>query len=259
MAILNNVIVKGISRFIGNIYGNLFGKVNNKTINGDVLTDVPSNAVFTDTIDTTHLRNITLKAGSSGIVPNTIIMRTSNDTYESIVTSDNMGNNTTNKIANTADFYLDSIIYYNGNNLIENNNTTNQDFYSLKDLDFRYSSNCSNNLVAGKPLFLIGSINNNKTFKLNNDIWWTQELPLDGDISYNGNIYIYLGIAYNNTNIKLMEQHPIYYYLNGKIYYNNSPSTLYYFINDVDTVSLEEYNNLTSENKTASFYFITDV
>lgn len=49
MAILNNIIVKGISRFIGNIYGNLFGKVNNKTINGDVLTNVPSNAVFTDT------------------------------------------------------------------------------------------------------------------------------------------------------------------------------------------------------------------
>lgn len=61
MAILNDLLVKGDSKFIGNVSGNLLGTINSY----DVQSNVPSNAVFTDTTDLTQMTGI-LPASKGG-------------------------------------------------------------------------------------------------------------------------------------------------------------------------------------------------
>lgn len=90
MAILNDLIVKGVSRFIGNIYGNLQGTINGHIVNKDV----PSDALFTDNNTTYTLtqdgndgHKITLTPSTGD--PTTITIPDNNTTYSAVTQSAN--------------------------------------------------------------------------------------------------------------------------------------------------------------------------
>lgn len=167
--------------------------------------------------------NVTLTAGTNKITPYTLVMRTGVNTYESIVKETNKGAGT-NKVVNDSDFYLDGIYYYNDstNTIASGNNTGTWKFYNFVNLNLAYSTNCGSTLIARKPVFLVGTLNSDgKTFKFDSTTWWTQDLPADNNSDLNGKIYIYLGIAYNTTNMRLIDWHPVYYYRNNKLYFES--------------------------------------
>ena len=166
--------------------------------------------------------NNKLKAGSVGIFGNTLVMRTGADTYESLVTS--RSNTATNKAKNTKGFYLDTILYYNsGTNITSGKYTGTWCVHiASSGIDFRYSSNCGSTLVAYKPVYLVGTIENGLFYL--DDTWWTQTLPA----TESNKVYIYLGDSYSTTTVSVSPTHNIYWYHNGQLslYNYNSPKQL---------------------------------
>lgn len=161
------------------------------------------------------------EAGSVGLFPYTLIMQLPDGRWESIVTSSSGG---TSKIKNSHGFLLDSILYKASSYTITENNkdATWQIQEHPSVCDYRYSFNIENTtalaLVAGKPIYLVGTIKADGLFYLA-DTWWTQTLPSTDD----GKVYIYLGQVYDWYRGSLLTNHPIYLYKNGTIKpYNNS-------------------------------------
>lgn len=97
MAILNDLIVKGRSNFIGGLSGNLTGKVNGYDLNKNV----PSDAVFTDTISSILYGEISATNAS---------ITTTNKNIHVIKFNYNVSDNENLTINNTQ-----YPIYYNGN------------------------------------------------------------------------------------------------------------------------------------------------
>lgn len=164
----------------------------------------------TDTANQIQVGNLKLKAGTNGIIGTTLVMRTGDGLYESIVTSRTTA---TTKTKNTSGFYLDEIFYYNSSTTITSGNTTGTYtlYKQLHSLDFRYSSNCGTTLVSYKPVYLVGTISSGLFYL--DDIWWTQTLPTTQD----NKIYIYIGEAYNNNAVCFSLNHHILHYVNGYI------------------------------------------
>lgn len=85
--------------------------------------------------------------------------------------------------------------------------------------DGLYTFNSSSGFVAGKPIYIVGVVQSDGTFMLNNQgvaggIFYTQTLPTTDD----GKIYIRLGIMHDTTRyIKITVDHPIYEFKNGKV------------------------------------------
>lgn len=79
-----------------------------------------------------------------------------------------------------------------------------------------YAFNQNSGFTANQPVYLKGTINANGNFVLDNTSYTsflTQTLPSSDD----GFVYIYLGAAYNTTQIELIPNHPAYYYKDGRI------------------------------------------
>ena len=159
------------------------------------------------------------KVGSSGAVNKTIIMQIADGRYESIVTTYTTGRS---KTANTHGFKLGTLFFgqsFSDNILAENTyfaNGTLYDRYCMS-VDSRYffntASNSTNGLIAGKPVYIVGSINSNDgLFYLNTTKWWTQDTPTTED----GNIYILCGIPYDYYRLyDVLREPKIYRYKNG--------------------------------------------
>lgn len=179
-----------------------------------------------DTANNIEVGNLKLKAGTNGIFGGTLIMRTGDGLYESIVTSKSTA---TTKTKNPSGFYLDEIFYYSSSgSAITSGNTTGTYclFKQGHSLDFRYSSNCGSTLVAYKPIYLVGTITNGLFYL--DDVWWTQTLPTKQD----GKVYIYIGEACSTVNYCLSTNHHIFHFINGNIEpYVNLNNTLANFIN----------------------------
>lgn len=179
-----------------------------------------------DTANNIEVGNLKLKAGTNGIFGGTLIMRTGDGLYESIVTSKSTA---TTKTKNPSGFYLDEIFYYSssGSAITSGNTTGTYVLYSQgHSMDFRYSSNCGSTLVAYKPIYLVGTITNGLFYL--DDVWWTQTLPTKQD----GKVYIYLGEACSTVNYCLSTNHHIFHFINGNIEpYVNLNNTLANFIN----------------------------
>lgn len=179
-----------------------------------------------DTANNIEVGNLKLKAGTNGIFGGTLIMRTGDGLYESIVTSKSTA---TTKTKNPSGFYLDEIFYYSssGSAITSGNTTGTYVLYSQgHSMDFRYSSNCGSTLVAYKPIYLVGTITNGLFYL--DDVWWTQTLPTKQD----GKVYIYIGEACSTVNYCLSTNHHIFHFINGNIEpYVNLNNTLANFIN----------------------------
>ncbi len=68
-------------------------------------------------------------------------------------------------------------------------------------------------LTLWKPVYLICTPQSNGSAIIDPTTTYTQSLPS----TENGKIYIFLGIAYSETNLELMINHPIYYFKHGRI------------------------------------------
>lgn len=202
---------------------------------------------FSDrTSDVAHIiqvGNLKLKAGTNGIFGTTLVMRTGDGLYESIVTSKTTA---TTKTKNPSGFYLDEIFFYkNSGSTITSGNTTEASalYKQGHNMDFRYSSNCGSTLVAYKPIYLVGTITNGLFYL--DDVWWTQTLPTIQD----GKVYIYIGEAYSTTQFCLSTNHHIFHFINGNIEpYVNLNNTLANFINR-DRGKLRSDNTVHNQNE----------
>lgn len=66
------------------------------------------------------------------------------------------------------------------------------------------------------PIYLVGIMQADGSFKLDNSSftsWYTQTLPTSAD----GKIYIYIGHQHSTNSFRLVENHPIYEYKNGRV------------------------------------------
>ena len=166
-------------------------------------------------------------------------------------TANNSGTTTT-KAAATANFLINSPIFYMSNNsYVAPGGSANVNGYTTIALDFRYNTTGTISLTVQKPVYLVGIPNaDNSTFKLPSSNWWTQTLPSSND----GKIYILLGLAYSTTSIYLQAYHPIYYHNGEHVvpYQTPHPLKIAYFGSDVDasggwykvcTVSQSGYSN----------------
>ena len=158
--------------------------------------------------------------GGVGIHRYSLEMLTINNKWSSISTQSTTGTdaNTDNtaKTKATCAFLLNSpILYQNNNTGAIPGNSCSPDGYTTIPCNLRQCAASSTgwaNLTVSLPVYLIGQVQaDKKSFKLKNienQPWWTQTLPATND----GYIYIYLGVAYNATNIYLHTWHPIYWH-----------------------------------------------
>lgn len=158
--------------------------------------------------------------GGIGLHGYTLQMMTKNLTWSSIActsgsTAKNSGT-TTAKVPSTASFLIDTpIIYMSNNSYTAPGSSANVNGYTAIACDFRYNTSTgqtqSQTLTIQKPVYLVGTLNTDGTFKIATSNWWTQTLPASDD----GKIYIFLGLAYSASNIYLHAYHPIYWFKDG--------------------------------------------
>lgn len=141
-------------------------------------------------------------AGTNGINRYTIIMQDKDGNYQSIVNEDNNVSNALNKTANTAQFRINTpMFYYNSSSKLSSGSRCGAGtLRSVSGLiDMRYSLNIYNNatakLTAYAKIYLVGTIDSEGYFKLDTTKWWAEGEPTTDD----GKVYIYLGVAYPDT------------------------------------------------------------
>lgn len=168
------------------------------------------NGYDTDTQDTyTDYAGET--TGTTGLWANSILMRTSDGRWSSIVTSSSTA---TTHTKSSELFMLGSKIWWTPYTVSANTalHRSWRSIYSFKRrIDFRYSSNCGTTLTAGKPVYLVGKVNSGY-FALD-DTWWTQTLPTSDD----GKVYVLVGGAYNTYLVDLYENNEWYWFKGGSV------------------------------------------
>lgn len=168
------------------------------------------NGYNTDTLETyTEFAGET--TGTTGLWANTILLRTSDGRWSSIVTSSSTA---TTHTKSSELFMLGSKIWWSPYTVGANTalHTAWRSIYSFRRrIDFRYSSNCGTTLTAGKPVYLVGKVNNGY-FALD-DTWWTQTLPTSDD----GKVYVLIGGAYNTYQVDLYENNEWYWFKGGSV------------------------------------------
>ena len=153
----------------------------------------------------------TVIAGPNGMARYSLIIQVDNEHWESLVLT---SSNAATKTKNSSGFLLTSPIYYqSGGTYAEGAGAGQSSVWSTASVDSRYSLNVSNSWsLAGKSLYLVGSIIDNK-FYLKDTTWWADELPNEAD----GYYYWYVGQMYNKYQFTLAPIHPIWYYENGQL------------------------------------------
>ena len=149
--------------------------------------------------------------GTTGLWANSILMRTSDGRWSSIVTSSNTA---TTHTKSSELFMLGSKIWWTPYTVGANTalHTSWRSIYSFRRrIDFRYSSNCGTTLTAGKPVYLVGKVNNGY-FALD-DTWWTQTLPTSDD----GKVDILVFGASNTYQVDLYENNEWYWFKGGSV------------------------------------------
>lgn len=162
-----------------------------------------------DTFEGIKVSNTSWLAGQNGIQQNSLFMEDGNGSYQSFTTDDGTG---TDKTKNTAGFRLPYIYYNNSSSSYTNGQLSLSDIgFISKEINIKYSTNISS-LTTNKPVYLVGTLGSDGLFYLS-DTWWSQTLPNTED----GKLYVYLGHAYSTSAICLLPDHPIFYYMGGRV------------------------------------------
>ena len=151
-------------------------------------------------------------AGSGGMARYSLTMQTANDAWESIVTSSTTA---ASKHKSSKGFLITSpILYQSGGTYTSGNKTGQASCWTTVSFDTRYSFNVNSTWsAAGRPLYLVGTIEDGK-FYLKDDEWWADEIP-ENDLTY---FYWYVGQMYDAYRATLYPYHPIYYYREGELH-----------------------------------------
>lgn len=151
------------------------------------------------------------KAGANGIKQKSLVMLDMDGTLQSLTTTSGTG---TSKAKNQTGFIMTNIFYINiGSDVAAGTVPTGSCYvYEQYNVDMRYSTNCGSTLVAGKFLYLVGTVGADGLFYLD-DTWWTQTLPTTED----GKVYIFVGNVISTTNCHLSVLHPSYIFKNGGV------------------------------------------
>lgn len=151
---------------------------------------------------------VRLTAGTNGIKKYSLIMQKPDGTWESLTTTSGQA---TTKAKNTNGFLWGKIYRYNYSNDIAAGSLTTKDYiYDVTSFDLQYSTNCGTTLTANMSVYLVGTIDNDGLFYLD-DTWWTQTIPSTED----GKVYIYLGEAYSTYQCILVAHNPVFWYKDG--------------------------------------------
>ena len=148
-----------------------------------------------------------VKAGANGVYNYSLVMRDTADTWVSLTTSAGTG---TSKARYTGGLYPDKVLYMGSNAAYAEGATTGTCYDALA-LNLNYSTNSGSSLTVGKAVYLVGEIHSDGLFYLDST-WWTQTVPTTA----NGKTYIYLGLAYNTSNIYLSSENTAFVYYDGK-------------------------------------------
>lgn len=193
------------------LYANLVG-TGSTNYNGYWQVDGQNNGLRESGDDNNYDRlmmaNNRLRAGTKGIYGGQLVMQKADGFWESLTATRSTA---TNKTKNTSGFLLSNMLLYIGGTTVTSGNLTptRNNYDSLDNYTFQYSSNCGTTLTPYKSLYLKGTIANGLFYLA--DVWWSQALPTTDD----GYVYIYLGETTNTTNFSLYPTHPIYAHVNG--------------------------------------------
>ena len=136
------------------------------------------------------------------------------DKDDELIPANNVSNSTATTKALTTESFMPSkgIYYYNSTTTVAAAGYTgNATLYQQLGLvDLRYSFNTGTTLTANKPVYLVVTAQTDGQVKLASTPI-AQALPT----SATNNLYVFLGIAYDNYRIELTIEHPIYVYRNG--------------------------------------------
>ena len=154
-------------------------------------------------------------AGSNGMARYSLAMKTSDTEWESVVLTSSPS---TSKSKNSKGFLLNDTImlYQSGSTIAAGGKSVNSTTWiSAHTADTRYSFNVSSSWsVSGRPLFLVGTINENDgKFYLNETKWWSDAYPISED----GYYYVYVGQMTSAYVYTMHAMHPIFYYKDGKV------------------------------------------
>ena len=164
-----------------------------------------------------------ITAGANGIKGYNLVMKDGDNTWSCFYTGAWKTTNT-GKPTYTGGFRLGKILYISGAGA-QTSNSSLDTYYNYKPgvnastpydgypLDFRYSSNCATTLTAHKPVYLVGTIDEDDgLFYLDTTQYHTQTIPTAVD----GKTYIYIGDAYSTYQVWLSIENPAYQFYDGK-------------------------------------------
>ena len=184
----------------------------------DAITNGQTIAGDRNTYNQLYMSSDRVFAGPNHIFPYTLIMKTDDGRWESIVTS---YNSNPVKERNTHGFRPQQLVYYSGSSTINENSLTGGStfFVSHYAVDTRYSFNThatagnEHNLDINKPVYLVGTISPTDELFYLSDPWLSQDLPTEDD----GKLYMYVGESINVYQASLHPTHPIYHFKDGKV------------------------------------------
>lgn len=152
--------------------------------------------------------------GAYAITRYSLCMQKPDMTWEKITNTSKNYTTYVNKKVNKNGFLLNHIRYYGTTMNIANGAliANNVMYTKSASVDASYSFNCSTtpNWGVGKQVYLVGTIGDDGLFYLDENQWWSVELPTSND----GKLYIRIGLTYNATNstITFLDDRPIVYH-----------------------------------------------
>ena len=185
---------------------------------------------YQNTSYTQYSNNV--KAGTNGIKGYTLIMKDSEDTWSCFYSGAYKTTNT-GKPAYTGGFMLGKILYSAGAGA-QTSNSSLDTYYNYKSgvntstiydaypVDLRYSTNCASTLTSQRPVYIVGTIENDGLFHLDVSQWYTQTEPTYAD----GKVYVYVGMAYSSYQVWLSTENPAYMFYNGEFILYDKAQTL---------------------------------
>ncbi len=148
-------------------------------------------------------------AGTGGLKKYSLFMMIPDGRFSSFTTDDGQG---TSKTKNSIGFVPGKIYYHwHSTSHAENGKCGNNcvaEAYGTVDL--QYSGNQGATIIAGQPVYLVGTIGSDGLFYLDGN-WITQAIPTTEDEK----VYFYLGLGYGTTSIHLEAVNPPFKYING--------------------------------------------
>lgn len=110
-----------------------------------------------------------------------------------------------------------SIFYYSGTAIVtKGSRPAATSMWQQYAIALGYSFNTTGqalSLTSYKPVYVVATPQSDGSAIIDSTTPYVQDLPTTED----GKIYIFLGIAYNSTNVELEADHPVYYYADGAI------------------------------------------